>query len=114
MRLIALAGGLEKLAKMPSSTVQLLGAEKALFRHLKGEGKSPKFGIIFSHTLIQNAPKEMKGKVARLIAAKLSLAARIDNFSKEDRGEELREELDEQVKKALSGKSGKKSKKPSK
>jgi len=100
LRLLVLAGGLDKLAKMPSSTIQLLGAEKALFRHLKGQGRSPKHGILFSHDLVQKAPHELKGKVARLVAAKLALAARVDFFSKDDRGAKMRAELEEQVRKA--------------
>ncbi|MCJ7817079.1 MAG: C/D box methylation guide ribonucleoprotein complex aNOP56 subunit, partial [Candidatus Aenigmarchaeota archaeon] len=75
------------------------GAEKALFRHLKGEGKAPKYGILFGHPLIQQALKEQKGKVARLVAAKLSLAARLDRFSGKDQGESLRKELEESVRK---------------
>jgi nucleolar protein 56 len=97
-RLLELAGGLDKLAKMSSSKIQLLGAEKALFRHLKGEGRSPKYGLLFSHPYVQAAPGESKGKVARLVAAKLSLAARVDFFSKEDRSAEMKRELDKQVK----------------
>jgi nucleolar protein 56 len=97
-RLISLAGGLEKMARMPSSSIQLLGAEKALFRHLKGGGKAPKYGILFSHPLVQKAAPERKGKVARLVAAKLSLAARTDFYSKEDHGKELKEKLEKQVK----------------
>jgi nucleolar protein 56 len=100
LRMLVLAGGLDKLAKMPSSTVQLLGAEKSLFRHLKGQGRSPKHGILFSHELVQKAPHDMRGKVARLIAAKLALAARVDYFSKEDRSAKMRAELEEEVKKA--------------
>ena len=100
LRLLVLAGGLDKLAKMPSSTIQMLGAEKALFRHLKGQGRSPKHGILFSHDLVQKAPHELKGKVARLVAAKLALAARVDFFSKDDRGAKMRAELEEQVRKA--------------
>jgi len=98
-RLLNLAGGLEKISKMPSSTIQLLGAEKALFRHLRGEGKAPKYGVLFGHPLIQQAPKERKGKVARLVAAKLSIAARMDAFSDKNEGERLRKELEEYVKK---------------
>jgi nucleolar protein 56 len=101
-RLLALAGGLEKMAKLPSSTIQLLGAEKALFRHLKGEGKAPKYGLIFGHPLIQAAPRELKGKMARLVASKISLAARIDNFSDKDEGDSMRRELEEQARKTLS------------
>ncbi len=98
-RILALAGGLEKLSKMPSSKIQLLGAEKALFRHLRGGGKAPKYGILFSHPYVQNARNEMKGKVARIISAKLTLAARIDFFSKEDKSSRLKRELEEQVSK---------------
>jgi len=100
-RLLNLAGGLEKISKMPSSTIQLLGAEKALFRHLKGKGKAPKYGILFGHPLVQQAPKDLKGKVARLVASKLSLASRLDKFSNKDEGEKLKRELEEQVKKVL-------------
>jgi len=96
-RLLSVAGGLDRLSMMPSSTIQLLGAEKALFRHLKGEGRAPKYGVIFGHPLIQQAPKEQKGKVARLVAAKLSMAARLDRFSGKDDGVRLRKELEENV-----------------
>ncbi len=98
-RLLVLSGGLDKISKLPSSTIQLLGAEKALFRHLKGEGKAPKYGVLFGHPLIQSAPKELKGKMARLVASKLSLAARIDNFSDRDEGEKMRRDLEEQARK---------------
>jgi len=97
-RLLALAGGLEKMSRMPSSSIQLIGAEKALFRHLKGGGKPPKYGILFSHPYVQKAPPERKGKVARLVAAKLSLAAKTDFFSKEDHGKEMAGKLEKQVK----------------
>jgi nucleolar protein 56 len=99
-RLLAVAGSLDRLSMMPSSTIQLLGAEKALFRHLRGEGKAPKYGILFGHPLIQQAAKEKKGKVARLVAAKLSMAARLDRFSGKDEGERLRKELEEGARKA--------------
>ena len=75
-RLLSLAGGLKNLAKMPSSTVQMLGAEKALFRHLRKGAKPPKFGIIFSEVI---GSKE-KGKAARRLAAKIALAARKDYY----------------------------------
>ncbi|HDD46468.1 MAG TPA: C/D box methylation guide ribonucleoprotein complex aNOP56 subunit, partial [Candidatus Aenigmarchaeota archaeon] len=85
-KLISLAGGMEKMAKMPASTIQLLGAEKALFRHLRGKGKPPKHGAIFMHPLVQSAPKKLRGKVARIIAAKLMLAIKMDFYSKTDKG----------------------------
>ena len=100
-RLLAQAGGLEKLSRLPASTVQLLGAEKALFRHLKENAKVPKYGLLFGHHAVQSAPAEFKGKIARLIAAKLSLASRIDFFSGQDRGAEMKKDLDEQIKKIL-------------
>ena len=66
-----------------------------------GGRKAPKYGILFTHPYVQKAPKELRGKVARNVAAKLSLAAKIDYFSKEDRGEKLKKELDEQIKTLL-------------
>ncbi|MFH0832579.1 MAG: hypothetical protein V1900_02590 [Candidatus Aenigmatarchaeota archaeon] len=96
-RLLALAGSLERLAKMPSSTIQLLGAEKALFRHLKKQGRSPKYGLIFMDSHIQNARNENKGKIARLLAAKLMQAAKIDFYSGRYE-EKLKKELEEEIK----------------
>jgi len=98
-RLLAYAGGLDKMAKMPTSRVQLLGAEKSLFRHMKDKrSKPPKYGVIFGHPLIQNAPQDKKGKVARLLASKISLASKIDFFSKDNRGKELKKQLEKDVK----------------
>ncbi len=96
-KFISLAGGMEKLARMPASTIQLLGAEKALFRHLKKQGKSPKYGILYQDTRIQGAPADKKGKIARTISAKLMLAARIDFYSGRFE-EKLKKELDEELK----------------
>jgi len=95
-RLIALAGSLEKLARMAASTIQLLGAEKALFRHLRKKGKSPKYGIIYTSPLIQNASKDNKGKVARILSSKLMLAARIDYYSGRQEPK-LKEELKQEI-----------------
>ena len=105
-KLIAKAGGLERLSRMPSSTIQLLGSEKALFRFLKSKGrsKSPKFGLIYNHPLIQNSPKDKQGKIARLLASKLSIAARIDYYSKEYKADEMKKDLESKVKKILSSK----------
>lgn len=81
-RLISLAGSLEKLAEFPSSTIQVIGASKALFKHLRARAPSPKHGIIYSHPLINTAPWWVRGKIARAVASKLSLAARIDFYSR--------------------------------
>lgn len=80
-RLIDHAGSLKHLAELPSSTIQVLGAEKALFRHIKTGSKAPKFGIIFTHPEITKAPQELKGKAARKLASEISKMARIDFFS---------------------------------
>jgi len=80
-RLIALTGGLSNLAKMPASTVQVLGAEKALFRALKTGARPPKHGMIFQHTFVHEAKRWQRGKMARALAGKLAIAARTDAFS---------------------------------
>jgi nucleolar protein 56 len=95
-RLISLAGGLEDLAKLPSGTVQLLGAEDALFAHLRGQAPSPKHGIIYTHEYVHGTDTEHRGSAARALAGKLSIAARIDHYSG-DRRPELDAELDERI-----------------
>ncbi|MDO8842102.1 RNA-processing protein [Methanocalculus sp.] len=79
-RIMARAGGLEKLARMPGSSVQVIGAEAALFSHIRQGSPSPKHGIIFQHRRVHNAPREVRGRVARVLAAKLAIGARIDFF----------------------------------
>jgi len=96
-RLISLAGGMQKLAFLPASTVQILGAEKALFRYKKEGGKPPKHGVIFQHPLINRAPRTERGKIARLLATKIATAAKADAFTKRDIAEELRKELDKRI-----------------
>jgi nucleolar protein 56 len=86
-RLISRAGGLARLAEMPSSALQLLGAEKALFKHLCGHASSPKHGMIYRHPAVYGAPRRLKGRMARALAGKLAIAARVDYF----RGEEFPE-----------------------
>jgi nucleolar protein 56 len=88
-RLICLAGGLESLAKKPSSTIQVLGAEKALFRAIKTKGEPPKHGILFQAKEVRSAPFWQRGKVARLLAGKISIAARVDQVSKRYIADEL-------------------------
>lgn len=87
-RLIGLAGGLEALAKSPSSTVQVLGAEDALFAHLQGSADPPKHGIIFTHEYVNGTRPEERGSAARALAGKLTIAARVDHY-----GDGLRPEL---------------------
>jgi len=97
-RLIALAGGLDNLAKMPASTIQVLGAEKALFRALRTGSQPPKHGIIFQHTILHEAKRWQRGKVARALAGKLAIAARIDAFSGKYIGDELKANLERRIK----------------
>merc|ERR1712057_137517 len=82
-RLISHAGSLTNLAKYPASTVQILGAEKALFRALKTRGNTPKYGLIFHSTFIGRAAPKNKGRISRYLANKASLASRIDCFRDE-------------------------------
>lgn len=77
-RLIAHAGSLTNLAKSPASTLQILGAEKALFRALKTKHDTPKYGLIYHASLIGQATGRNKGKMARILAAKASLGLRVD------------------------------------
>merc|ERR1719231_1785344 len=77
-RLIAHAGSLLNLAKQPASTVQILGAEKALFRALKTKHDTPKYGLIYHASLIGQAQPKHKGKVSRVLAAKCALSIRVD------------------------------------
>merc|ERR1712151_426894 len=82
-RLISHAGSLINLAKQPASTVQILGAEKALFRALKTKHDTPKYGLIYHASLIGQAAPKDKGKISRVLAAKASLATRVDALTDE-------------------------------
>ncbi len=88
-RLISLAGGLEELARQPASTLQVLGAEKALFRSLRTRAKPPKHGVIYQYPEVRGAPRWQRGKIARALAGKLSIAARVDAMSGEFVGDKL-------------------------
>jgi nucleolar protein 56 len=79
-RLIARAGGLERMARLPASTIQVLGAEKALFRAIRTGSRPPKHGILFQHEAVHMAPKWQRGKIARTLANKIAIAARIDYY----------------------------------
>ena len=97
-KLISKAGSLTNLAKSPASTIQILGAEKALFRALKKKsGNTPKYGLIFHSSFIQRAAKENRGKISRYLANKAALACRIDCFMENPPavfGEKLREQVE--------------------
>ena len=95
-RLISLAGGLEALAKKPSGTIQVLGAEDALFAHLRGHAPSPKHGIIYTHDAVRGTHPENRGSAARAVAGKLAIAARVDHYSGEVKPE-LEAELAERI-----------------
>jgi len=97
-RLIALAGGLERLAMMPAGTIQLLGAENALFRHLKEGTAPPKHGVLFQHELVNKAPFWQRGKIARSFAAKIAIGVKADAFTRRDISGVLQRELDERIK----------------
>jgi len=86
-QILAFAGSLRALARLPSSTIQLIGAEKALFRHMVTGSKCPKHGILIYHPLVQTATN--KGKAASVIAGKIAIAARLDSFGGELLGHRL-------------------------
>lgn len=99
-RLISHAGSLTNLAKCPASTLQILGAEKALFRALKTRGNTPKYGLIFHSSFIGRASTRNKGRISRYLANKCSIASRIDCFSDVNTnifGEKLREQVEERL-----------------
>jgi len=104
-KLLALAGSLERLAKMPSSTIQLLGSERSLFKFLKEKkkGKPPRFGLLYLHPDISTSKRELQGKIARLLSSKLTLAARADFYSKKDMSKELLEDYKKKLEEILKG-----------
>ncbi|CAH3123831.1 unnamed protein product, partial [Porites lobata] len=100
-RLISHAGSLTNLAKYPASTVQILGAEKALFRALKKKGNTPKYGLIFHSSFIGRAGTKNKGRISRYLANKCSIASRIDCFSETQScvfGQKLHEQVEDRLK----------------
>lgn len=95
------AGSLTNLAKAPASTVQILGAEKALFRALKTKGNTPKYGLIYHSTFIGRADAKNKGRISRYLANKCAIATRIDSFTDEPTnlyGQKLRDQVEERLK----------------
>jgi nucleolar protein 56 len=105
-RLISKAGSLTNLSKYPASTVQILGAEKALFRALKTKGNTPKYGLIYHSSFIGRTGAKSKGRISRFLANKCSIASRIDNFSDTPTskfGEALKRQVDERIEFYASG-----------
>jgi nucleolar protein 56 len=105
-KLISHAGSLTSLAKYPASTIQILGAEKALFRALKTKGKTPKYGLIFNSTFIGRASTANKGRISRYLANKCAIASRVDCFSEAPTtkfGESLKDQIEERLKFVTSG-----------
>ncbi|VEL18418.1 unnamed protein product, partial [Protopolystoma xenopodis] len=106
-RLIARAGTLVNLAKHPASTVQIMGAEKALFRALKNRHNTPKYGILYHASLVSQADTQFKGKISRMLAAKAALSIRLDAFGEDDAdklmGSRSRAYLEERLRQLESG-----------
>lgn len=105
-KLIAHSGSLMNLAKQPASTIQILGAEKALFRALKTKGKTPKYGLIFNSSFIGRAGQKNQGRISRYLANKCAIASRVDCFSDAPTskfGEALKDQMEERLKFLASG-----------
>lgn len=105
-KLISHAGGLTNLSKYPASTIQILGAEKALFRALKTKGKTPKYGLIFNSTFIGRAQQKNKGRISRYLANKCAIASRVDCYSEAPTnkfGESLKDQMEERLKYLTAG-----------
>jgi len=100
-KLVAQSGGLQRMAMFPASTIQVLGAEKALFKHLKSGSRPPKHGLIFQHPAIGMAPKKVRGKISRALAAKLTIAAKADALSHNFIAEKLKVQFEAQVKRIM-------------
>ena len=97
-RLVSTAGSLQNLAKMPASTVQVIGAEKALFKHLRTGTRPPKHGVIFQSPLISTAPLKERGKISRALATKLAIAAKADYYTHNFIAEKLKDDLEKRLK----------------
>ncbi len=96
-RLVTQAGTVEDLARYPAGTIQLLGAERALFRHLKTGSRAPKHGVLFQHPLVHRAPPWQRGAIARAFAGKIAMAARADAYTHRDIAASLQASLDRTV-----------------
>lgn len=97
-KLLQQAGSFERLMRMPASTVQVLGAEKAFFRHLKTGSRPPKQGLLIQHPLL--AAAKGRGRAARLLAGKISIAVKTDYFKGEFVGDKLKKQVEESLRHA--------------
>ncbi len=95
-KMIELAGSFEKLSKYPASTIQLLGSEKSFFKALKFNKKTPKYGVLFNHPLIINLSYKNKARIARTLAAKISLAIKAD-LEKKNISKEILEKINKKI-----------------
>jgi nucleolar protein 56 len=95
--LLSRAGSMERLATMPASTIQLLGAEKALFKHIKFGSKPPKYGILFKLPAITNGKRSARGRIARLYATKISIALKADYYSKRFIADKLKQDIEKGI-----------------
>jgi nucleolar protein 56 len=100
--LLSRAGSMERLATMPASTVQLLGAEKSLFKHLKFGSKPPKYGVLFKLPIVNTANRDQRGRIARAYATKICIALKADHYTKKFIAKELKKSLDDIVEKIKS------------
>lgn len=96
-KLISIAGSLERLAKFSSSTIQILGAEKALFKALKSGGKTPKYGILFQWNKIRGEKAYLRGKIARMVSGKISILAKVDYYKGEFIGDKYKEVIERKI-----------------
>lgn len=99
--LIYHAGNLSKLATMPASKLQVLGAQTAMFRHLKKGSNPPKYGILFKHPAVHNAPQSKRGKIARMLSGKILIAAKMDFFGHENIGIDLKDKVNRNIERIL-------------
>ncbi len=99
--LLAKAGSLSRMAEFPAGTIQLLGAEKALFKHIKFGGKPPKYGVLYKLPVVSNAQRKKGGKIARMYATKISIASKADAFTKRFIADKLKESLDKAISRGM-------------
>lgn len=100
-KLVAQAGGLQRISTLPSSTIQVLGAEKALFKHLRSGSRPPKHGLIFQHPLISMSPKKARGRISRLLAGKLAIASKADAISHNFIAEKLKASFEQSAQRII-------------